>query len=79
MTPRDWQATTAGVFLVTNIAPVLSVTSLIRLPFGLSQTISCMGPVYEPAMALCVKGQPISLYTVLGSMLAVLGVALLCL
>jgi len=74
-----WRATIMATVLVTNIAPWLFVSSLIRLPLGLASTLSCLGPLYEPPLALAVGGTPMKQSAVMGGLLAVLGVAVLTL
>lgn len=79
MEANAWQAVIVGCFLVTFLAPSLFLRSLLLMPLGIAATLSCLGPLYEPALALIMKGTNINIAAIVGAMLAFAGVGAICL
>ena len=59
--------------------PIAFVAALARLPFGLAVTLGCLGPLYELPLAYALRGRRPARASVLGVLIAVAGVAALCL
>ena len=76
---RDWRYIVLGTFFVTFVGPALFLRSLLLMPLGIAATLSCLGPLYEPAIARVVRGTTPDPRAVAGAICAFLGVGALCL
>jgi drug/metabolite transporter (DMT)-like permease len=65
-----------GVALVTFACPALSNYALFRLPLGLSQTLSSLGPLYAVAVDRVLLARPVSWRCIAATLVALLGVCL---
>lgn len=72
MSRGSWVKVSTGVALVTFATPALSNFGLLRLELSLALTLSALGPVY----ALLLGGKGVSVRAWIGTVAAVLGVAL---
>jgi drug/metabolite transporter (DMT)-like permease len=72
MTRESWVKVSAGVALVTFATPALSNFGLLRLQLSLALTLGALGPVY----ALLLGGAGVTVRAWVGTVAAVLGVAL---
>lgn len=77
MTRENWRAIVIGTFFVTFLAPSLFLRSLLLMPLGIAVTLSCLAPLYEPVLAKILRGVDINLAGVFGTLLALVGVAIL--
>jgi len=77
MTRENWRAIIVGTFFVTFLAPTLFLRSLLLMPLGIAVTLSCLAPLYEPVLAKVLRGVEINLTGVFGTILALIGVAIL--
>ena len=57
----------------------LFLRSLLIMPLGIAATLSCLGPLYEPAIARVVRGTAPNPRAVAGAACAFAGVGALCL
>ena len=78
VTGRDWRFVILGTFFVTFLGPALFLRSLFLMPFGIAATISCLGPLYEPLIARLLRGTRPNARAVVGTVVAIFGVAVLC-
>lgn len=79
MTRANWRAIAIGTFFVTFLGPSLFMRSLLLMPLGTAVTLSCLAPLYEPALARILRGVKVNPAAVLGAVLAFGGVAALSL
>ena len=73
---QAWRRVVLGVALVTFACPALSNYALFRLPLGLSQTLSSLGPLYAVAVDRVLLARPVSWRCVAATLVALLGVCL---
>jgi len=78
MTKSNWEKIICGTFFVTFLGPSLFYRSLQFMSLGIGVTLSCTAPVYEPILAKFLYGQDINGKSMLSCLLAVSGVALIC-
>lgn len=79
MTKANWRAIAIGTFFVTFLGPTLFMRSLLLMPLGIAVTLSCLAPLYEPALARILRGVRVNPAAVLGAVMAFGGVAALSL
>jgi EamA-like transporter family len=79
MSPSLWLRVSVGVLFVTFLCPMLSNYALFQIDLGLCLTLTSLGPIYAIPLLWLIKGDVISLRAMLGSLLAVAGVAIMCL
>jgi hypothetical protein len=79
MSPSLWLRVSVGVLFVTFLCPMLSNYALFKIDLGLCLTLTSLGPIYAIPLLWLIKGDVISLRAMLGSSLAVAGVAIMCL
>lgn len=78
MTKSNWEKIICGTFFVTFLGPSLFYRSLQFMSLGIGVTLSCTAPVYEPILSKILYGQDINGKSMLSCLLAVSGVALIC-
>ena len=78
MTKSNWIAIAYGTFFVTFLGPTFFYRSLKFLNLGITVTLSCTAPLFEPILARVMHGTSINKRAILGSSFAVLGVTALC-
>lgn len=78
-TRKQWLLVTCGVLLVTFTCPALSNYALFKIPMGVSLTLTSVGPLYSMPLDWIVKRKVVHRVGVLGSIIAVAGVAILAL
>jgi drug/metabolite transporter (DMT)-like permease len=77
--PRGaWARVVCGILFLTFLCPAISNFALLRLALGLSLTLGSLGPIYALPLVWLMKGERVTVRAVLGSALAVAGVAILC-
>jgi drug/metabolite transporter (DMT)-like permease len=76
MTAVLWAKVTLGVLFVTFLCPALSYYALFELDLGLCLTLTSLGPIFSLPLAYIMRGESTSARAVLGSILAVAGVAM---
>jgi len=79
MTPNQWASVTVGVMFVTFLCPAMANYALFQLPLGLCLTLTSLGPVYSLPILCVLWGEKSGLQGVVGSILAVGGIAVMCL
>ncbi len=79
LTRRGWLQINAGVALVTFLCPALSNYALFRLALGLAVSLGSVGPLYGLILDWPFKGRRPTVSGCAGALLAVAGVAILCL
>ena len=79
MTPHQWASVTVGVMFVTFLCPAMSNYALFQLPLGLCLTLTSLGPVYSLPILCVLWGEKSGVQGIVGSILAVGGIAIMCL
>jgi drug/metabolite transporter (DMT)-like permease len=79
MSLRQYLVVALGVVFVTYMCPSLFNFSLFNLSLGLCLTVTSMGPIMSIPLVYIMKGERTSVSGLGGSVLAVTGVAILCL
>lgn len=78
MPQENWNMVMLGTLFVTFLTPILYIYALFKISVGLCLTLSSLGPIYAVPLLYCMKGEETSVTTALGSLLAVVGVIILC-
>lgn len=77
MSQRSWIHVIIGVILVTFLAPTLSNYALFRIAVAIAITLGSVGPLYVLPLAYLMQHEKPTNRAVLGSLLAVGGIAML--
>lgn len=78
MTPHQWASVTVGVLFVTFMCPAMANYALFKLPLGLCLTLTSLGPVYSVPILCVLWGEKSGMQGIIGSILAVAGIAVMC-
>ena len=78
MSSRNWLMVATGVFLVTYVSTALSNYALFQIEIGIQMTLTSISPVYALPVGSLVQGQKVTFRAFVGSVIAVLGIAVLC-
>jgi drug/metabolite transporter (DMT)-like permease len=77
MTRMVWFKIIFGVVFVTFFCPALSNYALFQISLGIALTLSSIGPIYALPLTFLFKSEPLTLLTVLWTVVAVAGVVIL--
>jgi len=75
---RSWGRVTAGVFFVTFLSPAMSNRALFAVPLSLCLTLGSLSPIFCIPLVWLMKRERVSGRSIMGSVLAVLGVVAFC-
>jgi len=77
MSRKSWMYVSLGVLFVTVACPALSQWALFQLPLGVCLCLTSVGPLFAIPMSAVFKKEKITVRTVVGSVLAIVGVVVL--
>jgi hypothetical protein len=78
MSPYQWTSVSVGVLFVTFLCPAMSNYALFELPISLCLTLTSLGPVYSLPLVFILLGEKSGPQGIIGSILAVAGIAIMC-
>lgn len=79
MSRIQWVQVALGVMFVTFLCPAMSNYALFQLPLSLCLTLNSLGPVYSIPLVYIMLSERSGWQSIVGSVLAVGGIAIMCL
>lgn len=75
---HEWLYVSIGVIFVTFLCPAMSNYAIFQLPISLCLTLTSLGPIYSIPLVYIILGETSGIQSMIGSVLAVSGIAIMC-